>query len=57
MKAVAVFSEKREVRLIEHEEPRITQPTQVKLRMLEVGVCGTDKEICQFAFGTPPHEY
>ena len=22
--------------------------------MLEVGVCGTDKELCAFVFGTPP---
>lgn len=29
-------------------------PTQVKLRMLDVGVCGTDREICAFDYGTPP---
>jgi threonine dehydrogenase-like Zn-dependent dehydrogenase len=22
--------------------------------MLDVGVCGTDKEICSFEYGTPP---
>jgi len=54
MKAVAVIPEKREVALIEHEEPRITTRTQVKLRMLDVGVCGTDREICAFQYGTPP---
>jgi glucose 1-dehydrogenase len=54
MKAVAVFPGKKEVRLIDHEEPKITAPTQVKLRMLDVGVCGTDKEICAFEYGTPP---
>jgi threonine dehydrogenase-like Zn-dependent dehydrogenase len=26
----------------------------VKLRILEVGVCGTDREICAFEYGTPP---
>jgi threonine dehydrogenase-like Zn-dependent dehydrogenase len=26
----------------------------VKLRVLEVGICGTDKEICAFEYGTPP---
>ncbi len=41
-------------RLIEHEEPQITRPTEVKLRILEVGVCGTDREICNFEYGTPP---
>lgn len=54
MKAIAVFPENRQVRLIEHEAPRLGSPTEVKLRMLEVGVCGTDKEICAFEYGTPP---
>ncbi|HEY0100321.1 MAG TPA: glucose 1-dehydrogenase [Pyrinomonadaceae bacterium] len=54
MKAVAVFPEAREVKIVEQEEPRINAPTEVKLRVLEVGVCGTDKEICAFEYGTPP---
>ena len=54
MQAVAVFPEKHEVRQIDHPAPMITTPTQVKLRMLEIGVCGTDKEISAFQYGTPP---
>lgn len=54
MKAIAVFPQARTVKLIDHLEPQITHPTQVKLRMLEVGICGTDREICRFAYGTPP---
>ena len=54
MKAIAVFPASREVKLIEQVEPVITQPDQVKLRMLDVGICGTDKEICTFVYGTPP---
>ncbi|HEY7832815.1 MAG TPA: glucose 1-dehydrogenase [Ktedonobacterales bacterium] len=54
MKAVAVFPGARDIRIIDRDEPRITHPAQVKLRMLEVGVCGTDKEICRFEYGTPP---
>jgi threonine dehydrogenase-like Zn-dependent dehydrogenase len=54
MKAIAVFPATREVKLIDHEEPQITRPTEAKVRMLEVGVCGTDKEICRFEYGTPP---
>lgn len=54
MKAIAVFPNTREIKLIDHEEPRVTRPTEVKLRMLEVGICGTDKEICAFEYGTPP---
>lgn len=54
MRAVAVFPDTREVKLIDTPEPRITAPGQVKLRMLDVGICGTDKEICSFAYGSPP---
>jgi threonine dehydrogenase-like Zn-dependent dehydrogenase len=54
MKAVAVFPGTKEIKLIETEPPNISSPTQVKLRMLEVGICGTDKEICAFEYGTPP---
>jgi threonine dehydrogenase-like Zn-dependent dehydrogenase len=59
MRAIAIFPEQKKIELIEHEMPHITQPTQVKLRILEVGVCGTDKEICTFRFGAPPdgHNY
>jgi threonine dehydrogenase-like Zn-dependent dehydrogenase len=54
MKAVAVFPEKREVGIIDHPEPRIVEPDQVRIRMLEVGVCGTDQEIISFVLGTAP---
>jgi glucose 1-dehydrogenase len=54
MKAVGVFPGRREVRLIDHHEPRISAPEQVKLRMIEVGVCGTDRDICAFHYGTAP---
>jgi threonine dehydrogenase-like Zn-dependent dehydrogenase len=54
MRAVAVFPKTREVTLIDVEEPQIARPTEVKLRMREVGICGTDREICAFQYGTPP---
>jgi threonine dehydrogenase-like Zn-dependent dehydrogenase len=54
MKAVAVFPGSREVRVVERDAPRIAQPDQVMLRMLDIGICGTDKEICSFEYGTPP---
>jgi glucose 1-dehydrogenase len=34
--------------------PRLTAPDQVTLRVLEVGICGTDREICSFEYGMPP---
>ena len=54
MKAVGVFPQRREVCLVEHGEPQITAPDEVKVRIIEVGVCGTDRELCAFHFGTPP---
>lgn len=54
MKAVGVFPGAREVRLVEHPEPALAAPDEVKLRVLEVGACGTDREICAFQFGEPP---
>ncbi|HUJ10077.1 MAG TPA: glucose 1-dehydrogenase [Verrucomicrobiae bacterium] len=55
MKAIAVFPDQREIKLIDHPPPSVNKPTEVKLRMLEVGVCGTDKEIAAFQYGTPPN--
>lgn len=54
MKAIAVFPKEKKVRLIDHPEPTIETPTQVKLKILDVGICGTDHEICQFKYGAPP---
>ncbi len=54
MKALAAFPSSREVRLIDHPEPVLAGPTEVKLRMLEAGICGTDREITSFEYGTPP---
>ncbi len=54
MKAVAVFPATREVRLVERDPPQLGAPDEVRLRILEVGICGTDREICSFEYGTPP---
>jgi threonine dehydrogenase-like Zn-dependent dehydrogenase len=54
MRAIAVIPKAREVKLLELPEPAIETPTGARLRMIEVGVCGTDREICSFEYGTPP---
>jgi len=54
MRAVGVSIARREVKLIDHPEPKLARPDEVKIRILEVGVCGTDREICEFKFGEPP---
>jgi threonine dehydrogenase-like Zn-dependent dehydrogenase len=54
MKAVAVFPAERRLEVIDHPEPASPLPTEVKLRILDVGVCGTDKEIVSFQYGMAP---
>src|SRR5471032_1458327 len=54
MKAVCVIPAQHAISTIDIPEPQLTSPSALKLRMLEVGVCGTDKEICAFDYGTPP---
>ena len=54
MKGVGVVPSKKELRLIDHPEPAIAAPTELKIRTLEVGICGTDREICTFAYGQGP---
>jgi threonine dehydrogenase-like Zn-dependent dehydrogenase len=54
MQAVAVAPGRREVDLVRMPVPELRGPRDVKLRVLDVGVCGTDKEICAFEYGTPP---
>jgi threonine dehydrogenase-like Zn-dependent dehydrogenase len=54
LRALAVYPGERAVRLVDHPPPAIATPTGVRFRVLDVGVCGTDREICRFEFGTPP---
>ncbi len=44
----------REVRVIDVEAPALRAPSDVLVRVLDVGVCGTDREICAFEYGAPP---
>jgi glucose 1-dehydrogenase len=54
LRALGVFPGERAVRLVDHGPPRLATPAGVRFRVLDVGVCGTDREICHFEFGTPP---
>ncbi len=55
MKAAAVFPDRKALEVInDFPEPAIESPTAVKLRVLTVGVCGTDREIASFQYGFPP---
>ncbi|MEW6302911.1 MAG: glucose 1-dehydrogenase [Verrucomicrobiota bacterium] len=57
MRAVGVVPSKREVRMLDHRVPHVTKPNEVKVRSIEVGICGTDREICTFVYGSPPQGY
>ena len=54
MKAIAVIPADKQIGVINIIEPKLATPTDVKLRMIDAGVCGTDREICAFEYGTPP---
>ncbi len=54
MQAIAVTPGKKALGIVDHPEPKLAAPTDVKLRMLEAGICGTDREISAFEYGTPP---
>jgi threonine dehydrogenase-like Zn-dependent dehydrogenase len=54
MRALALWSALRRSGVIDHPEPALAAPADVLVRVLEVGVCGTDAELCDFHMGTPP---
>jgi len=54
MRAVGLDFENRTVRELELPEAREPGPGEVLLRIHEVGVCATDRELAHFRFGIPP---
>ncbi len=55
MRAVAVFPADKKISVIDNvPEPQLRTATDVKVKVLEVGVCGTDRDICAFNYGQPP---
>jgi threonine dehydrogenase-like Zn-dependent dehydrogenase len=54
MQALAVFPSKKRVDLLDVPEPKVQRATDVLLRVREVGLCGTDREIASFEYGDPP---
>jgi len=54
MRAIAVFPEGRQLRIIDVPEPVAKGEHDVTVRVREVGICGTDREISGFHYGTPP---
>ncbi len=54
MRALAVFPDEKRVAIIDRPAPPAPGPGEALLRVLDVGVCGTDKEIASFDYGTVP---
>ena len=54
MQAIGVFPARREVGVLSPSRPKLLRDESVRVRCLEVGVCGTDREICTFVYGEPP---
>jgi threonine dehydrogenase-like Zn-dependent dehydrogenase len=54
MQALAVFPSKKHLRVIDLPQPKLHDTTDVLLRVHEVGLCGTDREISSFEYGSPP---
>jgi len=44
MKAIAIIPGTREAHIADRPEPRLGAPDEIKLRVLRVGICGTDRE-------------
>ncbi len=54
MRALAVMPATGELRLVDRPEAPVAGPSQVRVRVLDVGVCGTDREIACAHYGTAP---
>ncbi|MBL8239712.1 MAG: alcohol dehydrogenase catalytic domain-containing protein [Bryobacterales bacterium] len=54
MRALQLDFDSRRLAVSDHAEPAAPKPGQVRLRLLECGVCGTDRGIADFEFGAPP---
>ncbi len=54
MRALTLDYHTRRLQQREVPEPAIKTVTQVLFRVLEAGVCGTDRELANFKFGAPP---
>lgn len=54
LKAVAVYPKDHRLDIADVPAPSLREPDEVLVRILEVGLCGTDREIATFEYGSPP---
>lgn len=54
MRALRLHFDERRLTVSDHAEPAEAGPGEVRIRLIEGGVCGTDRGVAEFEFGTPP---
>ncbi|MGN6106335.1 MAG: alcohol dehydrogenase catalytic domain-containing protein, partial [Kofleriaceae bacterium] len=54
MRALAMFPRQRELRIVEVPTPVLAGERDALVRIREVGICGTDREILDLHHGAPP---
>ncbi|MFN0101384.1 MAG: alcohol dehydrogenase catalytic domain-containing protein [Bryobacteraceae bacterium] len=54
MRALRLEFNERRLHVADHPDPAPPGPGQVRLRLIEGGVCGTDRGVAEFEFGSPP---
>jgi threonine dehydrogenase-like Zn-dependent dehydrogenase len=54
MRALAVLPGRRQIAIVDEPAPPAPRAREATLRVLEVGLCGTDRELAAFSYGTLP---
>lgn len=54
MKAIAIVTGTETLRLVDRREPDVSQPDEIKVRVIRVGICGTDREEVSGGRATAP---
>ena len=54
MKAVGVTPRQREVGILEYPAHGLQHDDEVRIRTIDMSICGTNREICTFVYGDPP---
>jgi threonine dehydrogenase-like Zn-dependent dehydrogenase len=54
VKAIAIVPGTKKLRLVDRPEPDVTEPDEIKVRIIRVGICGTDREEVSGGRATAP---
>ncbi|MFN2225427.1 MAG: alcohol dehydrogenase, partial [Anaerolineae bacterium] len=54
MKAIAIVPGTKTLRIVDRPEPDVSAPDEIKLRVIRVGICGTDREEVSGGRATAP---